>query len=682
MKSTIVRKLAILSLAALALSPLCRAQSQIIGDWQGTLTAGGTPFRIAWHVTAAKDGSLTSTLDNIDQSIFGIPVKSIALDGSRLTLIVDDVIQVNGESVNLRGTLEGTIDKDASELKGTWTQSEPEQPPAELSLKRVHAQAAANPAVPPGITGAWQGTLRVGSVQLRQVLHISAAKDGTLTATMDSVDQGAFGIPVSAITLSDSRLKLTLDNIHGVYVGIVNKDATEIDGTWSQGTPLELNFKRATPPSDIDGLWLGTLDAGAVKLRLILRIFNASDGMAAILQSPDQGPQWIPASSIKRSGSSLNFTIDSLGVVFDGKFDAGLNSIDGTFTQGGKPLPLALKRIKDQAELQTRHPQNPVKPYPYREEEVTYANKAAGNTLAGTVTIPPGKGPFRAVLLISGSGPNDRDETVFGHKPFLVLSDYLTRKGIVVLRADKRGIGKSTGDLAKATTADFASDAEAGVTFLKTRPEVDPQRIGLIGHSEGGTIAPMVAAGDPGVRFIVLMAGPGVPGDQLIVEQKRLIEEASGVTKEQAAQDAVRQRELFTLVETEKDDAVLEKELRAKMAGHVSEAMIDAGIQQLMSPWWRYTLTYDPATALRKVTCPVLALNGEKDLQVPPALDLPAIRKALEEGGNKHVEIDELPGLNHLFQTAKTGAPTEYALSEETISPVALDKIAAWILKQ
>jgi pimeloyl-ACP methyl ester carboxylesterase len=286
------------------------------------------------------------------------------------------------------------------------------------------------------------------------------------------------------------------------------------------------------------------------------------------------------------------------------------------------------------------------------------------------------------VLLISGSGPNDRDETVFGHKPFLVLSDYLTRRGIVVLRADKRGIGKSTGDLAKATTADFASDAEAGAAYLRSRPEADPRRIGLIGHSEGGTIAPMVAAGDPDVRFIVLMAGPGVPGDQLIVEQKRLIEEAMGVTKEQAAQDAVRQRELYTLVETEKDDAVLEKELRAKQAGQVPEAMMDASIQQLMSPWWRYTLTYDPATALRKVTCPVLVLIGEKDLQVPPALDLPAIKKALEEGGNKHFEIDELPGLNHLFQTAKTGSPTEYAVSEETISPPVLDKIASWILKQ
>jgi len=582
MKHSMLSKLAFIALSTLVLSTACNAQSSLAGDWQGVLNAGGAQFRIAWHVTAAKDGSLTSTLDNIDQGIFGIKVKSLTLDGSHLTLTVDDEIEVSGQSINVKGVFDGTIDKDVTELKGTWTQTEPEQAPAELDLKHTPAQAAAKPAV----------------------------------------------------------------------------------------------------PSDIDGIWLGTLDAGATKLRLVLKIANGPDGLTASLQSPDQSQQWLPANSATRSGDSLNFTIESLGVVYDGKIDAGLNSIDGTFTQGGRPLPLALKRVKDQAELETRHPQNPVKPYPYREEEVTYANKAAGNTLAGTLTIPPGKGPFPAVLLISGSGPNDRDETVFGHKPFLVLSDYLTRKGIVVLRVDKRGVGKSTGDLAHATTADFATDAEAGVQYLKTRAEADPRRIGLIGHSEGGTVAPMLAAGDPGVRFIVLMAGPGVPGDQIIVEQGRLIEEAAGATKEKAAQDADKQRELFALVEKEKDDAVLGKELREKLAGRVPDAQIDVAIQQLTSPWMRYTLTYDPATALRKVACPVLALNGEKDLQVPPAQNLSAIRKALEEGGNKHAEIDEMPGLNHLFQTAKTGSPTEYAQIEETISPVALDKVATWILKQ
>jgi fermentation-respiration switch protein FrsA (DUF1100 family) len=234
-----------------------------------------------------------------------------------------------------------------------------------------------------------------------------------------------------------------------------------------------------------------------------------------------------------------------------------------------------------------------------------------------------------------------------------------------------------------ATTADFADDAEAGVTFLKTRSEVDPHRIGLIGHSEGGVIAPMVAARDKDVAFVVMMAGTGVPGDRIIVEQGRLIAEAAGESKQKAGENAEKQRQTLALVENDKDPENLETVLGVKLATEgVPDAQIAAQIKALTSPWFRYFLTYDPATALRKVTCPVLAINGSLDLQVPPALNLPAIRQALDEAGNKHYEVDELPGLNHLFQTAKTGSPAEYAEIEETMSPIALDKIASWILKQ
>jgi len=303
-------------------------------------------------------------------------------------------------------------------------------------------------------------------------------------------------------------------------------------------------------------------------------------------------------------------------------------------------------------------------------------------TLAATFTIPQGTGPFPAVLLITGSGPQDRDETLLGHKPFLILSDYLTRHGIAVLRADDRGTAQSTGDFSKGTTADFATDVEAGVAYLKTRSEVNPRKIGLIGHSEGAVIAPMVAISDKDVAYIVMMAGTGVPGDQVIVAQGKAIQIANGKNPEEAANDAAKEREIMTLVETEKDQSVLEKELREKMKGDVPDAQIGMQISQITSPWFRYFLTYDPATALRKLTCPVLVLNGSLDKQVLPDQNLPVIRKALEESGNKHFEIDELPGLNHLFQTAKTGSPAEYAQIEETMSPVALEKISSWILKQ
>lgn len=544
------------------------------------------------------------------------------------------------------------------------------------------------------IAGDWQGALNTGMGELRLVLHITKAADGALKATLDSIDQpGGNGIPVQSITLKDSRLTLDVAAVRGTYDGKVSVDAKTISGTWTQGQSLPLEFKRATAPvktdhkqakpSDIDGIWLGTLDVGVAKLRVVFHIINTEDGLVATMDSPDQNLRDAPMTSCTRDGANLRIEARNFNGVFAGKIAADLQSIDGTFTQmGGASHPLPLRRVKDQAELEVRRPQIPNKPYPYREEEVSYDNQVQNVRLAATFTIPQGTGTFPAVLLITGSGPQDRDESLMGHKPFLILSDYLTRHGIAVLRADDRGTGKSTGVFAGATTSDFATDAEAGVAYLKTRPEVNSHKIGLIGHSEGGMIAPMIAARNRDVAFIVMMAGTGVPGDQVLVAQGEAIELAMGKSPTDAATDAAHEKQTIKLVETEKDQAALEKELKETMAGRVPEALMGAQIKEITSPWFRYFLTYDPATALRKVTCPLLAINGSLDKQVLPDQNLPAIRKALEQAGNKHFEIDELPGLNHLFQTAKTGAPSEYAQIEETMSAVALEKISTWILKQ
>lgn len=542
------------------------------------------------------------------------------------------------------------------------------------------------------IAGDWQGTLDTGMGQLRLVLHITKAADGSLAAVLDSVDQNANGIPVKSATLKGSKLSLDVEAVHGTYDGTVSSDGKAIDGIWNQGKAVPLEFKRATvpiktepkpaKPSDIDGIWMGTLDAGGMKLRVVFHIVNTEDGLTATMDSPDQGMKGLPTTSVTRTVSSLKIEAKSLNGAFEGKISTDLSSIDGTWTQNGATLPLNLKRTKDEAILEPKRPQVPVKPYPYREEEVSYDNKVQNVTLAATFTIPQGTGPFPAVLLITGSGPQDRDETLLGHKPFLILSDYLTRHGIAVLRADDRGTGKSTGDFSKGTTADFATDVEAGVAYLKTRSEVNQQKIGLIGHSEGAVIAPMVAVRNKDVAYIVMMAGTGVPGDQVIVAQGEAIQIANGVNPEKATEDAAREREIMKLVETEKDQPMLEKELREKMKGDVPDAQIGMQISQITSPWFRYFLTYDPAIALRKLSCLVLVLNGSLDKQVLPDQNLPIIRKSLEEAGNKHFEIDELPGLNHLFQTAKTGSPMEYAQIEETMSPVALGKISDWILKQ
>src|SRR5208283_5252035 len=412
--------------------------------------------------------------------------------------------------------------------------------------------SAAGVACAQDVTGDWQGTVNAGTTQLHFILHITKDNGGNLKATMDSVDQHAFGLVVNSISLKNSKLKLAVDRFQASYEGKLNPDASKIFGTWSQGGGyVDLDFKRAkaeaksepkpAPPSDIDGAWLGTVEISGFKLRVVFHIL----GLTATMDSPDQGVSGVQATGVTRNGPSLKIELKQKSAAYEGTISPDLATIDGTYTWSAGHLPLVVKRVKDVSQLERRsRPQDPVKPYPYREEDVSYNNKKAqGVTLAGTLTIPPGKGPFPAVLLVPGSGPHDRDETVLGHKLFLVLADYLTRKGIVVLRADDRGVGKSTGKFADATTADLATDAEAGVAYLKTRSEVDPHKIGLVGHSEGGLIAPMVAARDPNVAFIVMMAGPGVPGDEILAEQVLLASEASGASHDVAEKNAAAERE-------------------------------------------------------------------------------------------------------------------------------------------
>jgi pimeloyl-ACP methyl ester carboxylesterase len=427
----------------------------------------------------------------------------------------------------------------------------------------------------------------------------------------------------------------------------------------------------------LPGDWMGTLDAGPIKLRLVFHITENEKGLAATLDSLDQNAKGLPVSSVTLNGAAVKLEMPQIGAVYEGQRSADGARIDGTFTQQGQRMPLVLTRVTNAAQLERPRPQMPVKPYPYREEDVTIDNASAGVRLAGTLTVPQGQGPFTAVVLISGSGPQDRNESLMGHAPFLVLADYLTRKGIAVLRYDDRGFGKSTGAFATATTADFATDAEAALTYLGTRAEIASRKIGLIGHSEGGVIAPMVAARNTQVAFMVLMAGTGVRGDEVLVAQAAAIVESMGAPKATVDQVTVRQRETLALVKTETDDAALIKKLQDANPG--ADAQIAGQVRQMRSPWFRYFLDYDPAAALRKVTVPVLAINGEKDRQVIPSQNLPAIRTALAAAGNKNVEIVEFAGLNHLFQTAKTGAPGEYGDIEETMAPAVLDTIAKWV---
>ena len=357
MKAAFFTKLSILALSTLAIVPFASAQTSLVGDWQGTLDANGTTFRVAWHVTAAPDGKITSTFDNIDENIYGIKVKTTSFKGSDIAMSVDDVIQVNGQNVPIKGDSTAVLSPDGDELNGTWTQTEPQQGPAQIHFKRAVTstpQAATPPASAPAVAGDWAGTLTAGPAQLRLVLHIAAAKDGSLTATLDSIDQGANGIPVNSITVTGSKLSLTVDAVQGTYAGTVNNDASAITGTWSQGQPLELNFKRAEPkaaapapkpatPSDIDGTWQGVLDTPRGKLRILFKIVNMDTGLSATAQSPDQSPMWMPTTSVTRTGEKLTIVMKGLGATFEGQINAAKDTIDGSFTQGGA-IPLVLKK--------------------------------------------------------------------------------------------------------------------------------------------------------------------------------------------------------------------------------------------------------------------------------------------------------------------------------------------------
>ncbi len=547
----------------------------------------------------------------------------------------------------------------------------------------------------------WRGALKVGPVSLRLVFHIKERAGGALSATLDSPDQGATDIAVDKVARDKASLTFELTKLGLKYVGTLNAAGSEATGTFTQGGqsfPMTLTKGDAPAgkkPAANEQIWEGKLNiAPGIGLRLVVHIFTGKDGaLTATFESPDQGAQALKIDIVTLDKTSLKFSMKSIKGEFSGKLNDDGDEAVGTWTQNARPFPLTLKKTNRVVEL--RRPQTPKPPFPYKTEDVNYANKAGGVTLAGTLTLPAGKGPFPAALLISGSGAQDRDETIFAHKPFAVLADTLSRRGIAVLRVDDRGVGGSTGSTSKSTSEDFAGDVLAGVEFLKARTEIDPKHIGLIGHSEGGIIAPIVAGRSQDVAFIVLMAGTGLTGEQILYLQGRLMAEAMGASKKTIEDQRTVQEKLFAVLKAEPDPKTASAKMRAlakklneelsddvKKDGSPAEALPEAQLKMIESPWFRYFLTYDPVPALAKVKCPVLALNGEKDLQVPPKENLDEIENALKAVGNDHVTAKILPRLNHLFQTANNGNITEYGEIEETIAPSALQLIGDWIAAQ
>lgn len=440
---------------------------------------------------------------------------------------------------------------------------------------------------------------------------------------------------------------------------------------------------------DITGDWNGMLEAGGQKIRIVFHIKTGETGLIATMDSPDQGVFDLPTRTVVFENSQLEVVMDAPPIAYQAEYRDG--GFYGIFKQAGYEFPLDLQRKAMEKAVYNR-PQEPKEPYPYYTEEVVFSNPGAGIKLAGTLSLPRKDGVFPTVVMITGSGAQNRDEELMGHKPFLVIADHLTRNGIAVLRFDDRGFGASEGDFGTATSVDFASDVNSAVQYLKTRPEIG--KIGLMGHSEGGMIAPMVASQNPDVEFIVLLAGTGIRGDKILAWQTNAILKASGVTQEELDEVLPINQRIYEMVIAEADPEILSQNIEAYMdslytegslelpGGIAKDEFIEQTAASMTSPWMMYFIKYDPAPTLSKVKCPVLAVNGSKDLQVPPKMNLKAIKAALRKGGNKNVTTKEYPGLNHLFQKCKTGSPDEYAAIEQTFYPQVMKDFSKWIKKQ
>ena len=444
-----------------------------------------------------------------------------------------------------------------------------------------------------------------------------------------------------------------------------------------------------TPPAPVTptvettaGEWAGRIGVPGSPLDVGIRFTVEGGGLRGEMNIPAQEIEAMPLAEVVLEGRDLSFRLPEVAgdARFRGTFEADGKSVPGAFTQFDRPFPLILRPGPASG-----RPQEPRPPFPYRAEDVTYAGQ--GVDVAGTLTVPEGPGPHAAVLLVTGSGAQDRNEQLYGHKPFMLLADTLTRAGYAVLRVDDRGIGGTGGELATSTFDELTGDVVAGVEYLRGRPEVDGARIGLLGHSEGGYIVPL-AAQRTDIAFAVLMAGPAAHGEEVLVEQNRRLMESAGAPPDAVEQQVVFARELVRLLRAE-DYAgarrLMRAQLQAQAAGLPPEQQpapeqIEAQIAATASPYYRSFVVHDPAPSLQALNVPVLAFFGSNDMQVPATQNEPEMRRLL--AGKPDVTVQTLHGLNHLMQPAETGGIEEYATIGTTLDPAVLDLVKGWLTQR
>tara|TARA_R110002126_G_scaffold291790_1_gene458431 strand:- start:12231 stop:13631 length:1401 start_codon:yes stop_codon:yes gene_type:complete len=443
---------------------------------------------------------------------------------------------------------------------------------------------------------------------------------------------------------------------------------------------------------DITGIWNGTVKLGEDKeLNFIFNIKSIENEYITEFSIPSQRVTGLKPQKTTFNNGILLIDGANLGIKYEGKFNETSKQFEGKFAEGANTLPLNLKKGALKLEPKNNRPQEPAKPYPYNEEEVVFENEEAPVSLSGTLTLPRNNKKSPVVILISGSGPQDRDETVANHKPFLILADHLTRQGIAVLRFDDRGVGKSTGNFSNATTKDFSTDVISAVKYLKSRKDIDSDNIGLIGHSEGGIIAPLAANQTKEVSFIVLLASTGIPGSEISLMQS-ISMRPFPVPNEAAYERAI--RKAIKIAASDNELPKIKKELTRhynKTIAPILKPLVgnDAKVTEIIkglietrtTPWVRYFYNYNPATEIEKLSIPVLSLNGTNDTQVIAEINQKGIKDALIKGKNRDYEVMKLEGLNHFFQESKTGKMDEYSKIEQTFSPIALKEISNWVLE-
>ncbi len=458
---------------------------------------------------------------------------------------------------------------------------------------------------------------------------------------------------------------------------------------------LSLSVEAQSP---FAGNWEGKLNVGP-GLRIIFHVTeDAAGNYTTTMDSPDQGATGLAVEKTEVKGDSLFLNIAVVGGKYAGKLSDG-KTLSGELHQGQHAM--ALNLVKTENTSAYNRPQTPKGPFSYKSEEVTYTNADNSISYGATITIPQGNGPFPAILLITGSGPQNRDEEIFEHKPFAVLADALTNDGFVVLRVDDRGTGKTTGSFMTATTEDFVQDARTSLQYLQNRKEVNTKKAGLLGHSEGGLIAEIIAASNKNIDFIVLTGAPGIPIPQLMAEQNEQVLLKAGMSKELTTKYLGLYKDICHAVTTTSDREQAKKMIAETVktwrshtdsltvmatTGIHDEAseqkLIDRMTAEFTRPWTRQFLSYDPQSYIRKISCKVLAIGGEKDIQVVSAGNLAGIKAALEKSKSKSYEVKELPELNHLMQTCITCTIDEYKQLEETISPLAINTIKDWLDKE